>query len=396
MRNKQTIRWTLPVLAFLLLAAGPLRAETVTIPTVASVTGAGGVPFVSDVRVFNTSYSDVLTVTAVYRFNGATQTFQLAPREARAFDDIAVSLFASPGSLGAVEFTSAAAQGTLVVASQLRSPVAAGGFVGMFIPGLPPSASSAVTVLTALANGDSRTNIGVYNPNPGPVTATIRLFDGPVLLGTTSVGLAGHASTQINDIYRVVGFASLVRTDGHATVESSDAGSPLFTFAAEADNKSGDLILIVGQPDVPAPPGFFPPTATNPPSGSSATPTPTPPVTPTPTPTAPSAVVVTLVATQFQWTFSGPGADGSTLQLQAGQTCQLQIRDGDRAGTIAHGFGGVATLGIPAESLTAGGAARTVTFTPNSSQIGSHFFSCDQPSCGTGHGNMIGTIKVNP
>ena len=396
MRNERSIRLALPVLAFLLLAAVPLRAETVTLPTVASVAGAGGVPFVSDVRVFNTSYSDVLTVTAVYRFNGATQTFQLAPREAKAFDDIAVSLFASPGSLGAVEFTSAAAQGTLVVASQLRSPVAGGGFVGMFIPGLPPSAASAVTVLTALSNGDSRTNIGVYNPNPGAVTATIRLFDGAVLLGTTSVGLAGHGATQVNNIYGVVGFGSLVRTDGHATVESSDPSSPLFTFAAEADNRSGDLILIVGQPDVPAPPGFFPPTATNPPSGQSATPTPTPPVTPTPTPTAPSAVVVTLVATQFQWTFSGPGAAGSTLQLQAGQTCQLQIRDGDRAGTIAHGFGGIASLGIPAESLTAGGAARTVTFTPNSSQIGSHFFACDQPSCGSGHGNMIGTIKVNP
>jgi heme/copper-type cytochrome/quinol oxidase subunit 2 len=381
-------------MAFLLLGERPLRAETVTLPTVASVAGAGGVPFVSDVRLFNTSYSDVLTVTAVYRFNGATQTFQLAPREAKAFDDIAASLFASPGSLGAVEFTSPAAQGTLVVSSQLRSPVATGGFVGMFIPGLPPSAASAVTVLTALSNGDSRTNIGVYNPNPGPVTATIRLFDGPVLLGTTSAGLAGHAFTQVNDIYRVVGFGSLVRTDGHATVESSDAGSPLFTYAAEADNKSGDLILIVGQPDVAAPPGFLPPTAaaTSPPSSS---PTPTP-VAPTPTPTAPSAVVVTLVATQFQWTFSGPGAEGSTLQLQAGQTCQLQIRDGDRSGTIAHGFGGIASLGIPAESLTAGGAARTVTFTPNSSQIGTHFFSCDQPSCGSGHGNMIGTIKVNP
>src|SRR5262249_13504114 len=358
------------------------------------VTGAGGVPFVSDVRVFNTSYSDVLTVTAVYRFNGATQTFQLAPREGKAFDDIAASLFASPGSLGAVDFNSSAAQGTLVVSSQLPSPVPGGGFVGMFIPGLPPSAASAVTVLTALANGDSRTNIGVYNPNPGPVTATIRLFDGSVLLGTTSVGLAGHAFTQVNDIYRVVGFGSLVRTDGHATVDSSEAGSPLFTYAAEADNKSGDLILIVGQPDVAAPPGFLPPTATptNPPSGS---PTPTP-VAPTPTPTAPSSVVVTLVATQFQWTFSGPGADGSTLQLQAGQTCQLQIRDGDRTGTIAHGFGGIASLGIPAESLTAGGAARTVTFTPDSSQIGTHFFSFHQPSWRRGHGKLMRRVQGNP
>src|SRR5512144_1433221 len=162
---------------FLAFSSGtPAHAETVTLPVAASVTGSGGVPFVSDVRVFNTSYTDVLVVTAVFRFNGATQSFQLAPREAKAFDDICVSLFGTPNSLGAVEFTSPAAQGTLVVSSQLRSPVTAGGFVGMFIPGLPPSEAAAVTVLTGLTNGDSRTNIGVYNPNANPVTATIRLF----------------------------------------------------------------------------------------------------------------------------------------------------------------------------------------------------------------------------
>src|SRR5580765_4455121 len=257
------------------LSIAMLSAETVTLPVAASVTGSGGVPFVSAARVFTTSYTDVLTVTAVYRFNGTTQSFQLAPREAKAFDDICVSLFATPNSLGAVEFTSPAEQGTLVVSSQLRSPLSSGGFVGMFIPGLAPSGAGAVTVLTGLVNGDSRTNIGVYNPNNNSVNATIRLFDGPVLLGSASVGLGPRGVTQVNNIYVVVGFGSLVRTNGYATVESSDG--PLFTFAAEADNKSGDLILVVGAKDVAAPPGFNPPTAT----AVAATPS------PTPTPTVP-------------------------------------------------------------------------------------------------------------
>ena len=178
------------------ISVSPLLAETVTLPVAASVSGVGGVPFVSDVRVFNTSYTDVLTVTATYRFNGSTQAFQLAPREAKSFDDICASLFGSPGTLGAVDFTTGVS-GALVVSSQLRSPVSAGGFVGMFIPGLPSSAAQAVTVLTGLANGDSRTNIGVYNPGDKAVTATIRLFDGSVLLGTTSVNLSGHAVTQV-------------------------------------------------------------------------------------------------------------------------------------------------------------------------------------------------------
>jgi len=105
-------------------------------------------------------------------------------------------------------------------------------------------------------------------------------------------------------------------------------------------------------------------------------------------------VVIDLVATQFQWNFTGPGASGSEFQARVGQTYQLQIRDGDRAGTFPHGFGGIPDLGISAQSLAAGGAARTVVFTPDSSQVGTHFFACDQPSCGSGHGNMIATIRV--
>src|SRR5262245_24203 len=92
------------------LAAAVLRADTVTLPVAASVVGQA--PFFSDVRVFNTSYAGPVTVTATYRCTPgssaacATQpvrSFQLAAREAKAFDDICVSLFGVPNSLGAVE-----------------------------------------------------------------------------------------------------------------------------------------------------------------------------------------------------------------------------------------------------------------------------------------------------
>jgi hypothetical protein len=385
--------------ALSLAGAATLAAETVTLPVAASVTGAGGVPFVSDVRVFNTSYTDVLTVTAVYRFGGQQQTFQLAPREARAFDDICVSLFKTPNSLGAIDFTSQASAGGLVVTSQLRSPLSGGGHVGMFIPGLPPSGARAVTVLTGLVNGDSRTNIGVYNPNEVSVTATIRLFDGPVLLGTTAVALGPHGATQTSPIYALVGFGSLVKSDGYATVESDNAAAPLFTYAAEADNRSGDLILIIGAEDSMAPTGFNPPTATATltPSEPIGTPTPPPPtITPTATvtPTAPAMVVISLVATQFQWTFSGDGATGQELVVRVGQSYQLQISDGDRAGTTAHGFSGIPSLGLSAQSLTPGGPPKTLTLKPTVGQLGSHFFSCSESNCGTGHDNMLGTIQV--
>ena len=168
----------------------------------------------SDVRVFNTSYTDTLTVTAVYRFNGAAREFVLAAREARAFDDIGVSLFGAPSSVGAVEFTSAAETGALVVTSQLRSPSTGGGFVGMFIPGLPPSAARVLAVMTGLSNGDSRTNIGIYNPNESRGDGDDSAVRRAGVAGDQSVGLAARGGAQVNNIYEQMGFGSLVtRTD---------------------------------------------------------------------------------------------------------------------------------------------------------------------------------------
>src|ERR1700737_2468626 len=139
------------------LTATGLVADTVTLPAAASVQGQGA-PFFSDVRVFNTSYTASVAVTAVYRSGSQpVKTFTLAPREAKSFDDICVSLFATPNSLGAVEFTSSAPAGTIVVTSRLYSPFPTGGAVGMFIPGLPSTSAKALTVLPGLMNGASRT-----------------------------------------------------------------------------------------------------------------------------------------------------------------------------------------------------------------------------------------------
>src|SRR5712692_10223008 len=275
---------------FLASLAVCVRGDTVTLPAASSVQGLA--PFLSDVRVFNASYTASVTVTAVYRFGSQpVKTFTLAPREAKSFDDICVSLFATPNSLGAVEFTSSASAGTIVVTSRLYSPFPppVGGAVGMFILGLPSSAAQAVTVLPGLMNGASRTNVGVYNPNDATVSVAVRLFDGPVLLGTVPLTLGPKTGTQISNIYKSLGFETLVRTDGYCTVESSSSTAPLFSYAAMADNATQDTILVVGAPDVAAPPGFNPPTPTIVPTSAVPTPTPTvpgptPTMTPTPTP----------------------------------------------------------------------------------------------------------------
>ena len=369
-------------------SAAVVRADTVTLPAAASVQGLA--PFLSDVRVFNTSYSASVAVTAVYRFGSQpVRTFTLAPREAKSFDDICVSLFAMPNSLGAVEFTSSASAGTVVVTSRLYSPFPqpVGGAVGMFIPGLPSSAAQAVTVLPGLMNGASRTNVGVYNPNDASVSVAVRLYDGPVLLGTVPLTLGPRTGTQISNIYKSLGFETLVRTDGYCTVESSISTAPLFSYAAMADNATQDTILVVGAPDVAAPPGFNPPTPTK--TGGTAGPTPSP----TPTPPAGSTRIVNVGKSGNLFTDAQDGSATSTIHV--GDTIQWVWFDGPHSatsGTCTPGgfYGGDGSCdsdGIWDSSLK----TPTFTFSQKFNTAGTFNYFCSKHLA-----SMTGVIRVQP
>jgi hypothetical protein len=292
-----------------------------------------------------------------------------------------LAAFNAPSSAGAVEFTSTG--DSVRVTSRLYSPVASGGTNGMFVPGMKSSQGHPVSVLTGLSNGLFRTNIGVYNGNDAGVSATIKLFNGAVLLGTQTVTLGPRSGTQINRIFDAVGQGGLVTTNAYAVVESGNAAAPLFTYAAVIDNVTADSSFISGEEDEPGPSG---PQATATPSPT-ARPTP-PTVTPTRTPTsAPSTTVVDLVATQFEWNFNNSGA---SFTLHVGQMYELRIRSGD----VTHGFGGISALGLQSATLSPGAAPVIRTASPTSAQIGTHGFSCSI-FCGSGH-PFSGSIQVAP
>jgi plastocyanin len=366
--------------ALALLLAPPLLSDTLTLPAVTSLPpGAAASPFFSDVRVFNTSYTSPVTVTAVYRcFLGTCPAsapqinFTLSPRESRAFDDMISTAFNAPVTAGAVEFTSS---GDLVrVTSRLYSPVAAGGTNGMFVPGLKNSEAHSVSVLTGLSNGAFRTNIGVFNRGDVGVSATIKLYNGGVLLGVLgpqqvpALALGPRSGTQINRIFDAVGQAGLVTTNAHAVVEAASASAPLFTYAAVIDNATSDSSFVSGEQDVAAPTG-----------------------------PGPSAETINVSLTNYSFS---PGTN-SPVQVTAGVETTLFFE----ASQGSHGFSGVTELGIAGNNnITAGTdddgygggqlprTYRTVPFTAPLSARGSTFqFWC------TVHvpQNMRGTIHVN-
>lgn len=356
----------------LALLAAPSTAETIYLPAAASVMGLA--PFYSDVRAFNTSYTATLTVTAEYRCfigtcSATPQTFALGPRESRAFDDVCVSLFASPDSAGAVEFSHGGANGEIVISSRLysTSPTPT---VGMFVPGIAVASARPVTLLTSVRNGGSgagfRTNVGVYNPGATAVTPTFKVYDGSTLVGTTqlSAPLAPRSGAQLNDIFGRIAASSTATSNASVVVESGGSQG-LFSYAAVIDNATTDPIFVIGAPDQPAPAG-------------------------------PQSIVILVRA----WDFSPGGPVSMPLTLSVGATYTLIFRNADLAGTPnpRHGFSGISDLGLGStDDISPGHDFVVSSFTPQAFQRGTYPFVCTQNDCGGDpeqHDGMIGILII--
>jgi hypothetical protein len=272
----------LAALVFLCCQQAFAETTTITLPAAASIQGVA--PFYSDVRVFNISYTDTLTVTATYRCYignpcphfAANTIFVLPPRSSRSFDDMVGTTFTAPNTAGGIEFEvegpggddadaleqKESAMERLVVSSRLYSTFPKP-TVGMLIPGLPISEAFRDAVLTSVLNGGAgagfRTNAGVFNPNDQPVDVRFQLLDGSAPVGEpVEATIGAHSGLQVNRIFAQAGEATLETASGSIMV---NATGKVFAWAAIIDNNTSDPYLVSGTEDLPPQP-FHPPTRT--------------------------------------------------------------------------------------------------------------------------------------
>jgi len=372
------------------LCAGVLAAERVTLPAAASI--VGGAPFFSDVRAFNTSYTDSLQVTATYRCflasSGAscpgtapTTTFTLAPRQSQAFDDMVATTFTSPNTAGGVEFDFSGSSDQLVVTSRLFSTVP-DPTVGMFIPALENSEAYPTTVLTSIRNGGPnqgfRTNVGVFNPEDSAVDVTFRIFDenGAAVGNAVTRNCPGHSGLQVNGVFGVAG-AGGTQTDNAVIVVT--AATQIFSYAAVIDNNTTDPIFVVGAEDQPF--QAFTPAVTNTPGGGNPTPTPTSPA-PTVTPTPPAGGVHNVSVGQGGNQFVDSVSGNTTTTITRGTTVHW---------VWVQSFHSTTSDDSAAEQWDSGEHAAPFTFDRVFNNTGSFQYHC------TVHGSMMsGTVVVNP
>lgn len=241
--------------------AGAAAVGLLTLPAVASVHGANGTFFHSDVWILNRSFAKSQSLTFHYRcFNGlscpsAPMSIVLAPRESRLFTDIVAATLAAPETGGALEIGYDASRGELTASSRLYTPSLPSPTSGFSLPALQSSGARTRSVFVGLAGsgGDLsqgfRSNAGAYNPNDAAVNVTFTVYSSAgAVLGTPVVrAFSAHQSLQINDIFSVAG-ASATATNNAYLVVTTD-GLPVFPYAAVIDNKSGDSVWVIPSED---------------------------------------------------------------------------------------------------------------------------------------------------
>jgi hypothetical protein len=230
-------------------AADALPAGSLTVPASASIHGLNGTYFRTDLRLFNQSYSDPVTVDLNYTGGGHSGSVTLAAREARELRDVVGTSFAAPETSGGI--TIRWSGGPVIASSRTYTDGADGGTIGTQIPALEDyrSMTGALFVALSSSGGDLtkgfRSNAGVFNPGfyaaQASATVTFALYDS---LGhslgiplTTQVG----GAAQINNIFAALGAGTVVTKNARLVVTSS---LPVFPYVTVIDNRTGDSFYV--------------------------------------------------------------------------------------------------------------------------------------------------------
>ena len=243
-----------------LAVSGTLRS-TLTIPVAASIHGANGTFFHSDLWILARSFTNSVVVTAVYRcFGGGNcgtaKTITLAPRETKLISDVIGTLFGVPESGGAIELSWDTFNGAVIARTRLFTPSAPPSY-GFGVPGEPSSAATARAIFIGVAGSADlskgfRTNAGAYNPNATPVTVIFTLYDGATgtQLGNPLIRVwAPLEAAQVSNLMSSLGAATVTTTN--AVLTATVIGGNVFFYAVTIDNLSGDSVNLGASPDEP-------------------------------------------------------------------------------------------------------------------------------------------------
>lgn len=241
-------------------AAGKI---TLTVPAAASAAGANGTFFHTDLWLMNRSFTSPVVTTLTYRCatglacGNAVQPVLLQPRQSVMLTDVIGRTFDAPNTFGAIEVSWPTTSGPVSASSQVSSPLPPAPAFGTLVPALPLSAAKMHSVFIGVASGGSltsgsRSNAGVYNPQPVPVDVTFVLHKGDgTTLGTYSRTYQPNEAYQLfPNVFDLLGVGSTAAKDAYLVVTAT---APVFPYVTVIDNVSGDSSFLSASDDETAP-----------------------------------------------------------------------------------------------------------------------------------------------
>jgi hypothetical protein len=345
--------------AILLCSAPALAAPAhILIPAVASIHGANGSFFRSEIHAFNTARSPIAATLTFRCWSGrpcATGPILLtiAPRTNVVIADAFADLAHTAESAGALEIDYDDDGGTLAVTSRLFNQLANGSY-GQTVPALGEAdrVTNAVFNFVPMASDfrhGMRSNAGGFNPGDTPVTTlwVLHAHDGAELGRMTRV-LAPRESFQFGaSVDSALGAAAADIPDAYVTVTAS---APFLPYVSVIDNLTGDPTFLLPQRDAP-----------------------------------PEAQNLVVDCARYRFT---PGT-GTPIVLEAGVAYRLVFQSAD----TTHAISAIPQLGIDSATIVPG-VDYVVNVTAAPLLRGMRFnFACTRV-CGPGHGGMHGVIEV--
>lgn len=240
------------------------------LPVTVKATGANGENFVEDVRIVSRAAATANVTVDFFASNAAglsaptaTKTVSVAVNQQLVLNDILGSTFNTAG-IGALRFTTdrdVLVEGRILDDRRSTNK----GQLGFFVHGLAidfPCRFGTLPVLSQASSSEItsgiglRTNVGYFNPNALPVSATFtarKTSDGSSL-GAVTLTIPGlsHAQFRVFDLINTVAPADLKQDDFYVSYSvsavsgNSISGGPLFVYTAVGDNFTGDSYYTAG------------------------------------------------------------------------------------------------------------------------------------------------------
>jgi streptogramin lyase len=247
-----------------LVLSGPAAGKIMlTVPAAASSAGANGTFFHTDLWLMNRSFTSTAVATLTYRCatglacGNAVQPVTLRARQSVMLTDVIGRTFDAPNTFGAIEVSWPTTSGPVSASSQVSSPLPPAPAFGTLVPALPLSAAKMHSVFIGVASGGSltsgsRSNAGVYNPQPVPVDVTFVLHKGDgTTLGTYSRTYQPNEAYQLfPNVFDLLGVGSTAAKDAYLVVTAT---APVFPYVTVIDNVSGDSSFLSASDDETAP-----------------------------------------------------------------------------------------------------------------------------------------------